>query len=930
MHPTVHDVDKGADQLVCFKKLPQDMDMLVLRLLVVLCMVFVPTLGHATTFYVSKTGSDKSGSGSANNPFATLQYAVNRLGPGDTCIVAEGRYREAVVMEVKGTVQAPVRIIAAEGAKVELRGSMPLSSWRAIGGNVYAAKMDRDLGSRNQVFSSGVMLHEAGWPNQKGALLSPSYAYASATGQLSAGAWFEDEALPVRPTGYWKGAVANIVGGRGWVMATTDVLDYDDTQRRLFTNYTRDGTAYSLIAGNEYYLFGVLGELDSDGEWYYDRSAMELRVYSSDGPPSNLEAKAREVCIDLGNSSYVHVEGIDFFACTVRTGVDSLHCSFRDLSMQYLSHSSRATEQRNMGMLLRGASHTLSGSDLRYSSGSVLTVMGDDMRIVNNRIRDGAYITHWWGLVNAQGREILIAYNTIDNAGRAALAGRFSRSLIQYNDIGHAGRITSDLGIVNLANQDGEGTRISRNLVHDNVAPEHTGYRGSGIYLDNLTLNFVVDHNIIWNGGTFALHFNTHSNYTLIANNTAFSPSNLMSTFRPEWDNFGTRVVNNILVDGWRVIEEGIVFISNVSEGEPGWKDPEQRDFSLSEGPGPALDTGVYITGVTTNVIGRPDIGALERGAEDWTLRAGHDFSVDRSAMRYSFDPIPIQTRLENGSFENPTLKPWITTGTDMLFKGNAWTDRIRLRTGYRSLKLQPDSPELLQTPKNLNPEVEYILSGSLRTDEGGDGVWLALRHLDGRVTQEQVSSEDPSVWTRVVIPFSIDGPTDGVKVALGVAPGNTGTVWVEDIGIISSGVMGNQPPFAHIEASADGGTAPLKVVFQGGGSTDFDGTLSAYLWDFGDGAVGSGARIEHTFDAAGEFVVQLTVVDNAGESTSVQIKVRVGMPLPAAEETYRPVVARAVGCGCRAGALGTLWPVAMVYLLGIIRRSRRLLKPIS
>ncbi|MFA0961126.1 family 16 glycosylhydrolase [Roseivirga sp. BDSF3-8] len=56
-----------------------------------------------------------------------------------------------------------------------------------------------------------------------------------------------------------------------------------------------------------------------------------------------------------------------------------------------------------------------------------------------------------------------------------------------------------------------------------------------------------------------------------------------------------------------------------------------------------------------------------------------------------------------------------------------------------------------------------------------------------------------------------------------------------------------------------------LAVDFDGGGSTDSDGSITAWSWDFGDGTNGSGANVSHTYAAVGDYTVALTVTDNEG-----------------------------------------------------------------
>lgn len=58
---------------------------------------------------------------------------------------------------------------------------------------------------------------------------------------------------------------------------------------------------------------------------------------------------------------------------------------------------------------------------------------------------------------------------------------------------------------------------------------------------------------------------------------------------------------------------------------------------------------------------------------------------------------------------------------------------------------------------------------------------------------------------------------------------------------------------------------ADLKCAFDASASSDPDGTIASYAWDFGDGKTGTGATPEHTYAAAGTYTVKLTVTDHRG-----------------------------------------------------------------
>lgn len=54
-------------------------------------------------------------------------------------------------------------------------------------------------------------------------------------------------------------------------------------------------------------------------------------------------------------------------------------------------------------------------------------------------------------------------------------------------------------------------------------------------------------------------------------------------------------------------------------------------------------------------------------------------------------------------------------------------------------------------------------------------------------------------------------------------------------------------------------------VSFDGSASSDLDGSISSYSWDFGDGGTASGVTASHVFSAVGEYSVRLSLADDKG-----------------------------------------------------------------
>ena len=93
-----------------------------------------------------------------------------------------------------------------------------------------------------------------------------------------------------------------------------------------------------------------------------------------------------------------------------------------------------------------------------------------------------------------------------------------------------------------------------------------------------------------------------------------------------------------------------------------------------------------------------------------------------------------------------------------------------------------------------------------------------------------------------------------------------------------------NKEPEARISYSL---TGTNLVNFSGTESSDEDGSIVSYAWNFGDGATGSGATTSHTYSAPGKYKVILTVTDNGGATDSADKDVEVKNKTPEARISY-------------------------------------------
>ena len=87
-----------------------------------------------------------------------------------------------------------------------------------------------------------------------------------------------------------------------------------------------------------------------------------------------------------------------------------------------------------------------------------------------------------------------------------------------------------------------------------------------------------------------------------------------------------------------------------------------------------------------------------------------------------------------------------------------------------------------------------------------------------------------------------------------------------------ATGVAPNELPQAAFTTSVD----DLDLEVDASTSSDPDGTIASYAWDFGDGENSTGVTAAHTYEAAGTYTVTLEVTDNRGDTSEVSHEVEV------------------------------------------------------
>lgn len=179
-----------------------------------------------------------------------------------------------------------------------------------------------------------------------------------------------------------------------------------------------------------------------------------------------------------------------------------------------------------------------------------------------------------------------------------------------------------------------------------------------------------------------------------------------------------------------------------------------------------------------------------------------------------------------------------------------------------------PVLPLIWYTP-TIAPTNAMIYGGLNFTGFQGDMIMGdfntgSLRHLD---------LEAPN-YDRVASQSVILQAPEGI---LEVEQGPDGAIWFTTSTTIYRLVDPAQRPQASFTAIPNSVDIGVPVTFDASASSDPDGTIVSYTWDFGDGSRGDGVRTIHAYSSSATYTVTLTVVDNASLSATAVDRIQVG-----------------------------------------------------
>ncbi len=171
----------------------------------------------------------------------------------------------------------------------------------------------------------------------------------------------------------------------------------------------------------------------------------------------------------------------------------------------------------------------------------------------------------------------------------------------------------------------------------------------------------------------------------------------------------------------------------------------------------------------------------------------------------------------------------------------------------------------------NGNP----LVSGALNFQTAPSGGWF-LVNLNSPLTFNDGSQFSIQIGASSAIPYPAGADTDAQTQNSSYFYDFANQRYVNLNTIFSNGAFliraagtrlggANQPPVARAQISTSQAQVNTNITFDGSASSDPDGQITQYLWNFGDNASSSQQNTSHAYAQAGNYTFTLTVTDDNG-----------------------------------------------------------------
>lgn len=306
-----------------------------------------------------------------------------------------------------------------------------------------------------------------------------------------------------------------------WSVFDVGLKEIDAENKTIETTHP---SPYPLKEGKRWYIYNLLEELDSPGEWFLDKETGELYIY----PPEGLK-KTDEITLTFDKKNIINLsngaKNIEFsglkFKGTRLNGItmtNAKNINFTDLVFEKICSqgiSGSGTDIKITSCEFKELGKGAIGlSNSGYSS--KLPVSGNV--IENNNIHDFGLLNGGSG-IEIGGSGAILRNNKIYNSPARAIGISGNDHLIEKNEMYNLLTGTDDAGVIYcVQSMIMRGTVIRDNIIHD-IYSDVNGSEGvHGIYLDNYQSGYTVTDNLIYNVNGFGVFINMGRDNTVTGN----------------------------------------------------------------------------------------------------------------------------------------------------------------------------------------------------------------------------------------------------------------------------------------------------------------------------------------------------------------------------------------------------------------------------
>lgn len=525
---------------------------------------FKPIKSLISKLYVSNFGNDAN-QGTFESPFQTLKHAIDVAKISDkrnvSIILRGGAYQIIATIPIVGLNDKELIITNYENEKVNIIGGVQLDYkkfhkitdksirsrfYSKIVDNIYMTNL-RDCGVTDygalkafswalpsfptalELFYNDVPLTIARWPNN---------SFLEIGDVLERGS-FKDSVMPKirfsfdRPYHWFSKSNIWAWGHMNSGYCYDNIpLDSIDLKKKEFNFGAK--ASYGLIKSTNqdalnkvrgYYLYNILEELDTAGEWYLDRSNGNIFIYPSSSQISEKDkiqvSILEEPLLVINKSDNVHIQNVEF-SCTRGVGVQFDECTNSSLNNCSFFNTGLAA------IKVTGCTNVnIDGCSIAHTGAGGVSVNGGDRKLLkagnnsvsNCDIYDYSRVFQCYSpavSLSGVGNSIFNCY--IHNAPDQAIIFSGNNHLISNNHIVAVCSDYSDMGAIYTdKDPSSTGTEITNNFF-ENIKSFGTV---CAVYMDDGSGGIEVKNNLFYNcgsGSQGAIHINGGGN-NLFENN---------------------------------------------------------------------------------------------------------------------------------------------------------------------------------------------------------------------------------------------------------------------------------------------------------------------------------------------------------------------------------------------------------------------------